>query len=48
MPKEGADISLSGVSRADEGAVAEAWYLGVRASEVWGMFMYSKSSVGSV
>ena len=48
MPNGAADPSFMGESSADEGAVVDTLYLGVKASDVCGWFMYSKSSVGKV
>jgi hypothetical protein len=44
-PNVGAAISCAGDSKADDGAVAEALYLGVGGSDCW---LNSKSRVGNV
>jgi hypothetical protein len=47
-PKCEAEISCAGDSRAEEGAVAETWYLGVKGSVDCDWFMHSRSKVGNV
>jgi hypothetical protein len=48
IPYVGWGISFAGDSRAEDGAVEETWYLGVRGSVFCCWFMYSRSKVGKV